>query len=151
MATFTKINDFVKHVNEGVHNMASHQLELALSNTAPASETSNPTADGNGILGNVSEILYTDLNSPFNITLSSSAQTAGVYTLTLTDFTITCSGAGANAFRYVYVFNDNPTSPIDPLVCVFDYGSSLTLNNGESLLVDFGSDGGGTGALYTMT
>jgi len=135
MATFTKVNDFVEHVHEGVHNLAADQLIVALSNTAPASEASNPTADGNGVLANVTEIAYTNLSSR-NITTSSSAQTSGTYKLTLTDLVLTASGTVAT-FRYVYIYNDAPTSPADPLVCVYDYGSALTLNNGEQLTINF--------------
>ena len=40
-------------------------------------------------------------------------------------------------FRYIYLYNDTPTSPADPLIGYFDYGANLTLNNGESLTIDF--------------
>jgi hypothetical protein len=150
MATYNKIADFVEHVNEGVHNMASHQLVVALSNTAPASETPTlPTADGGGILANVTQIAYTNLSTR-NITLNTSSQTGGTYTLSLDDLTLSATGTVAQ-FRYLYVYNDTPTAPADPLVCQFDYGSALDLTSGESLTIDWGSDGGTTGTLYTMT
>lgn len=135
MATFTKVNDFVEHVAEGVHNLGSDTLTVALSNTAPASETSNPTADGNGVLANVTQVSYTNLSSRV-ITTSSSAQTSGTYQLTLTDLVLTASGAVAT-FRYLYVYNDTPTSPADPLICVYDYGSGVTMANGETFTIDF--------------
>lgn len=150
MATYNKIADFVEHVNEAVHNMASHQLVVALSNTAPASETGTlPTADGGGVLANVTQIAYTNLSTR-NITLSSSSQTGGTYSLVLTDLTLSATGTVAQ-FRYVYVYNDTPTSPADPLICYFDYGSPLDLTSGESLTIDWQSNGGTTGNLYTMT
>lgn len=150
MATYNKIADFVEHVNEGVHNMASHQLVVALSNTAPASETGTlPTADGGGVLANVTQIAYTNLSTR-NITLSTSSQTGGTYSLVLTDLTLSATGTVAQ-FRYVYVYNDTPTSPADPLICYFDYGSALDLTSGESLTIDWQSNGGTTGNLYTMT
>ena len=151
MATFNKINDFVEHLNEGVHgNMATTALVLALSNTAPASETSDPSADGNGILANVTQIAYTNLSSRA-LTQSSSSQTAGTYSLVLNDITLSASGGAVAAFRYIYIYNDNATAPADALVGYYDYGSSLTLNDGESLTIDFGADGPTTGTLYTMT
>lgn len=150
MATYNKIADFVEHVNEGVHNMASNQLVVALSNTAPASETGTlPTADGGGVLANVTQIAYTNLSSR-NITLSTSSQTGGTYSLVLNDLTLSATGTVAQ-FRYVYVYNDTPTSPADPLICYFDYGSALDLTSGESLTIDWQSNGGTTGNLYTMT
>jgi len=142
MATeFTKINDFVEHTAEKVHNLSSDQLAVALSNTAPASETNNPTADGNGVLANVTQISYTNLSSR-NITISSSAQTSGTYKLVLSDLTLTASGGSVGPFRYIYVYNDTPTSPADPLIAVYDYGSSLTLNDGDSLTIDFDGSAG---------
>jgi hypothetical protein len=139
MATFSKVNDFVKNL---AHNMdlESDQLVVALSNTAPGSETSDPSADGNGILGNVTEITYTDLSSR-NITTSSSSQTSGTYKLVLSDLTLTASGT-VGPFRYVYIYNDTVTTPADPIVGYYDYGSSLTLNSGDSFTVDF-SDANG--------
>ena len=88
MATFTKVNDFVEAVAEKKHNLGSDTLTIALSNTAPASETSDPTADGNGVLANVTQIAYTNLSSRV-ITTSSSAQTSGTYKLVLTDLVLT--------------------------------------------------------------
>lgn len=141
MATFTKINDFVEHLANGVHDLDTDQLVVALSNTAPASETSNPTSDGNGVLANVTEISYTNLSTR-NITFSSDGQTSGTYKLTLTDLTLTASGGSVADFRYVYIYNDAPTSPADPLIAVFDYGSTVSLADGESIDIDF-SDANG--------
>ena len=140
MATFTKVNDFVEHIAEKVHNLGSDQLTVALSNTAPAAETPVPTADGNGVLANVTEIAYTNLSAR-TITTGASAVSSGTYKLTLTDLTLTASGAVAT-FRYVYVYNDTPTSPADPLICVYDYGSAITMANGETLLIDFDAANG---------
>jgi len=139
MATFIKINDFVEHLAEKVYNLGSDQLVVALSNTAPASETSNPTADGNGVLANVTEVAYTNLSSR-NITTSASAQTSGTYKLTLTDLTLTASGGSVAAFRYAYIYNDTATN--DGLIGMYDYGSALTLGDGESITIDF-SDANG--------
>ena len=141
MATFNKINDFVENVAEKVHNLASDQLVVALSNTAPGSETSDPSADGNGVLANVTEVAYTNLSTR-NITTSASAVSSGTYKLTLTDLTLTSSGGTTGPFRYVYIYNDTPTSPADPLICYFDYGSSITLQDGETFDVDFDAANG---------
>lgn len=141
MASFVKINDFVERVAEKVHNLASDQLVIALSNTAPGSESSPPAADGNGVLANVTQITYTNLSSR-NITTSSSSQTSGTYKLVLTDLVLTASGGSVGPFRYVYIYNDTPTSPADPLIGYYDYGSSITLNDGETFTVDFDGTNG---------
>lgn len=141
MASFTKINDFVEHLAEGAHDLDTHQLTVALSNTAPGSEGSDPTADGNGILGNVTEVVYTWLSSR-DIILVASAQTAGTYKITLTDLVLTSTGGTTGPFRYVYIFNLDTAILADPLICLYDYGSSISLLTGEQLTIDFDpSDG----------
>jgi hypothetical protein len=140
MATFNKVNDFVQNA---VHNMDldSDQIVVALSNTAPSSESSNPATDGNGVLANVTQIAYTNLSSR-NVTTSSSSQTGGTYKLVLADITLTSSGGSTGPFRYVYIYNDTVATPADALIGYYDYGSSLTLNDGDSLTVDFSAANG---------
>jgi hypothetical protein len=140
MATFNKVNDFVVNV---VHDMdlASDQIVVALSNTTPGSESSDPSADGNGVLANVTEVTYTNLSTR-NVTTTSSTQASGTYKLVLTDITLTSTGGSTGPFRYVYLYNDTPTSPADPLVGYYDYGSSITLNDGDSFTVDFDASNG---------
>tara|TARA_S200002703_G_scaffold145851_1_gene140451 strand:+ start:35 stop:472 length:438 start_codon:yes stop_codon:yes gene_type:complete len=140
MASFVKINDFVANAVENM-DLESDQLIIALSNTAPSSESSNPTADGNGILGNVTQVSYTNLSSR-SLTTSSSGQSGGVYKLVLADLTLTASGGSVAAFRYVYIYNDTVTSPADPLIGYYDYGSSLTLNDGDTFTIDFSPSNG---------
>jgi len=140
MATFNKVNDFVLNA---VHNMdlESDQVVVALSNTAPGSESSNPATDGNGVLANVTQVSYGNLSSR-SVTTSSSTQTSGTYKLVLADITLTSSGGSTGPFRYVYIYDDTVTSPADPLIGYYDYGSSLTLNDGDSLTVDFSAANG---------
>ena len=141
MATFTKLNGFAEHVAEGVHNLGSNQLAVALSNTAPGSEGTPPTGATTAcVLANVTQITYTNLSSR-NITTSASAQTSGTYKLTLTDLVLTASGS-VGPFRYVYLYNDTPSSPADPLIGYYDYGSSITMANGETLTIDFDGSAG---------
>lgn len=138
MASFVKVNDFVANAVENM-DLESDQLVIALSDTAPSSESSNPTADGNGILGNVTQISYSNISgsNPRNLTTTSSGQTGGVYKLILADLTLTASGGSVAAFRYIYIYNDTVTSPADPLIGYYDYGSSLTLNDGDTFTIDF--------------
>lgn len=37
------------------------------------------------------------------------------------------------------LYNDTPSSPADPLIGYWDYGSSITLQIGETFTTDFGS------------
>lgn len=132
MASFVKINDFVEDLCNGVHNLSTATLRLALSNTAPASETPNPTADGNGVLANVTEIAYTNLSGAVAPALDSVTLTlsSGTATLDAATEVITASGGSVGPFRYVYLYNDSATS--DNLIGYWDYGSSITLADTET-------------------
>ena len=139
MASFVKVNDFVKNA---VHNidLESDQIAVALTNTAPGSESSNPTADGNGIVGNLTQISYSNCSSR-NVTTTSSTQSSGTYKLVLADLTLTASGT-VGPFRYIYIFDDTVSSPADPIIGYYDYGTSITLNNGDTFTLDFSPSNG---------
>jgi hypothetical protein len=145
MATYQKINQFPEDLAHKVHNLSSDQLEIILAAAANA-----PTAS-DSVRADITEITYTNLTTPMSLTTASSSQTSGTYSLVVNDYTITASGGASNAFRYITVMNTTPTSPLDPLICFFDYGSDLTLNDGQSLVLDFASDGPSTGALVTIS
>lgn len=139
MATYNKINDWVENMNE-VADLDGDTFTVALSNTAPGSESTPPTGDTHGVLANVTEISYTNCSSR-NLTLASSSQASGTYTLDFNDLVLTASGGTVGPFRYVYIYDNTPTSPADPLVAYFDYGSSITLADGETLTITFNASG----------
>ena len=138
MASFTKVNDFVVNLANAM-DLDSDTLKVALCNTDPTSGTSIVT-DGNGVLANVTEISYTNLSARTlqNVT---STQTSGTYKLSADDLVLTAAGGSVAAFRYVIIYNDTPTSPADPIVGYYDYGSSLTLNDGDTFTIDIGANG----------
>jgi hypothetical protein len=134
MATYNKFNSFVEAIAEKVHNFQSDQIKIALTNSAPVA--------GNSLLSNITEISYTNLSSR-NVTTVSSGQSGGTQSVVVNDITLTSTGGSTGPFRYVVLYND--TASNDELICWFDYGSSITLNDGESLQIDFGS------SLFTLT
>jgi hypothetical protein len=137
MATYNKFNQFVEDQNNGVHDLANDQLVIALTNTLPVAT--------NSVLADLTEIAYTNLSTR-NISTISSTQTSGTYNLDLTDLTLTASGAVAT-FRYVVIYNDTPTSPANPLIAWYDYGSAVTMANLETFLIDFD----GVNGLFSQT
>ncbi len=147
MATFNLINDWLDYLVEGV-NCSSDQFTVALSNTAPAAETTDPQDDGEGVLGNVTQAVYTNLKDAATareITTTSSSQAGGTYKLILADLTLEAAGGSVGPFRYVYIYDDDVAN--DPLVCFYDYASSITLADGEKLEIDFSA----TDGLFQLT
>lgn len=134
MATYNKFNAWAENMVEAA-NLATDQFVVALTNTLPTA--------ANSVLADITQIAYTNLSSR-NLTTSGSSQTGGTYSLSLADLTLTASGA-VGPFRYVVIYDDTPTSPADPLVCWYDYGSSISLAAGETLTLDFGAN------LFTLT
>lgn len=125
MASYNKFNAFAEDVYEGVHNFASHTLKVALTNTAPSASNSvladiTQIANGNG---------YTTGGTA--VTGVTSNRSGGTLTVAGNEVTFTATGS-LGPFRYVVLYNDTPTSPADPLIAWWDYGSSLTLNSGET-------------------
>ena len=91
------------------------------------------------MLANLTQISYTNCSARA-ITTTTSAQTSGTYKLVLADLVLTASGGSIAAFQYVVIYNDTATN--DELIGWYDYGSALTLANGETLTIDFDASAG---------
>lgn len=128
MAAFNKFNSFAEAVAEKVHNLGSDTLKVLLTNTAPSA--------ANTVKANITEIAagngYTAGGAV--MTQTSSAQTGGVYKLVLADAIITAAGGAIGPFRYAVLYNDTATN--DELIGWWDYGSSITLQDGDNVTVD---------------
>lgn len=143
--TWSDIADFVEGAMEQEHNLASDTIMIALSNTAPASETSNPTASGNGILANVTQIAYTNYTDSLTVdrTLEgvTSNEAGGTYTFDAANFTITASGGAIAQFQYIYVYNDTSVTPTDQLIGVWTLAAAVDLADTDVLNVNFNASG----------
>jgi hypothetical protein len=141
MAVYNKFNDFSEQLANGVQNFATDVYKVALSNTAPVAT--------NTILSNITQISagngYTSGGSTTTITL---AEVTGTTTVSGTQVVFTASGGSIGPFRYVVLYNDTTTSPSKPLVAWWDYGSSITLADGETFTVKFSNTS--PGAIFTL-
>ena len=141
MAAYNKFNDFSEQLANGVQNFATDVYKVALSNTAPVAT--------NTILSNITQISagngYTSGGSTTTITL---AEVTGTTTVSGTQVVFTASGGSIGPFRYIVLYNDTTTSPSKPLVAWWDYGSSLTLADGETFTVKFSNTT--PGAIFTL-
>ena len=134
MAVFNKFSSLVEALAEKSHNLGSDVLKLMLTNSAPIAS--------NTVKANLTEISagngYTAGGSA--VTITTSAQTAGLYKLVGNDVTITASGGSIGPFRYVVLYNDTATN--DELIGWWDYGSSITLLAGETITIDLDASNG---------
>lgn len=143
MATFNKFQDFVEQLGLAKHDLSAHVLKCYLSNTAPSASADAVKADlaeigaGNG---------YTAGGEDSQNTW---AESGGTGTLTGTKIVWTASGGTIGPFQYVVFYNDTQTSPADPLIAWWDYGSALTLNAGETFSVKF-NNSETTGTIFTL-
>lgn len=135
MASFNKFNQFVEDLAKGVHNFTSDATSTV---TVALCAAANAPVAGNSVLADLTQISYTNLSSRV-VTGVTAEQTGGTAHLTATDLVLTATGAVAT-FRYVVLYNDDPTSPADPLIGWYDYGSDVTLANGETFTIDFTND-----------
>ena len=133
MAVFVKYEVFSEHLAEGVHNLDADTLMVMLSNTAPDVAADTVRADAAEISAGAG---YTSGGAD---TQNATSRTGGVTSVTGVDITFTAASGSIGPFRYAILYNDTPTSPADPLVGYWDYGSSITLADGEEFTVDFGS------------
>lgn len=139
MAAYNKFNVFTTDITNGVHNFGTHTFKVLLTNSAPVAT--------NTVKANLTEISggngYTSGGTATTVTESASS---GTQKILCSDVTFTASGGSIGPFRYVVLYNDTPTSPADPLIAWWDYGSSVTLNDTEQFIVDFD----GTNGVFTI-
>lgn len=145
MAVYNKFQDFVEQLGLGKHDLsaAGHVLKVYLSNAIPS-------ASLDAIKTDLAEITagfgYTAGGTDVQNTWTESNGTA---TLQGTKVVITAAGGAVGPFQYVVLYNDTQTAPVDPLVAWWDYGSALTLQDGESFSIKF-NNSDTAGNIFTL-
>lgn len=141
MAAYNKFLDFSEQLAKGVQNFGTDTYKIALSNVLPLNTYAS--------LSEITEISagsgYTTGGDP---TTTSVSETSGTSTVLGTEVTFEASGGTIGPFRYAVLYNDSATSPADALVAWWDYGSSITLNDGETFRIQFNN--ASPGAIFTL-
>ncbi len=135
MASYNKYNQFIEDLTNKVHDLfgTTDTVKVLLSNTSPTAATDATKSNaaeisaGNGYTAGGED------------TQNDSTRTTTTVTMTAVDITWTASVGSINSFRYPIMYNDTPTSPADPLMGYWDYGSSIAPAVGETFTVDFGA------------
>lgn len=129
MAVFNRFNCFTKDVTEAKHNFAAHVYKVMLTNTAPLST--------NAVKADIAELTEGGgYVAGGGVTTTTKGSNSGVERVFASDVTFLSTSGYAGPFRYAVVYN--ATTPGNPLVGWYDYGSSVpVLLAGESFVVDF--------------
>lgn len=130
MPTFRKFNAFVEALAEGVHDLSSDTLRVALSNVTPQASFS--------ILSDLTQIDYSAIGDR-GLTVSSSSQSGGVYRLVIQDKVLVVSGLVPD-FQYVSIYNASTIN--GNLICWADTGAIVSLGNGDTYTIDFDDTNG---------
>ena len=132
MASFNKFYCFVLDVANGLHDMktgTAHVYKVYLTNTAPnvANTVYTTPADLSAVHG------YTAGGN--SIGVITGAQTTVTFKFVgATDPSWTASGGSIGPFQYAVIYNS--TSSTKPLIGWWDYGTAITLTNGNTFTVD---------------
>lgn len=138
MAAYVKYESFIEHLVNKIIDFfgPTDTYKAAIHTDAPVPATDATLSDLTQI-GASNGYTAGGENIGFN-----STRTGGTVTATATDVVWTATGGnlgGSTTGRYVSIYDDTPTSPADPLVCSYDYGSTFTIASGETLTLDFGA------------
>lgn len=136
MATFNKFEGFVGYLGLGAVNLNTDTFNVYLSNATPSASADDVKTDLAEITNQNGYTAPVDIQNAYS-------EASGTGTMTAVDVTITASGGTVGPFRYAVIYDDTHASDI--LMGWYDYGSSITLNDGESFTVDFGA------SLMTLT
>jgi len=132
MAAFNKFNAVAALPWNGGIALGGDTVKVMLTNVAPVVT--------NALYGDVSAGDLATANGYTNggatLTLTSSSQTSGLWKGIWAAGSPTWSATGAvGPFRYVIVYDFTATSPLKPLLGWWDYGSSVSLANGDTFTV----------------
>jgi hypothetical protein len=141
LASFNKFQDFVEQLCLAKHNLNTDTLSVYLSNATPSTSLDAIKADLAEITNQNGYTAPIDTQNTF-------AEAAGTGTLTGTMCVVTATGA-IGPFQYVVLYNDTQTSPADPLIGWWDYGSAISLANGETFSIKF-NNSATTGTILTI-
>ena len=145
MASYNKFNVFVEDVMKKVHDLfgTNDLLKIALSNTGPVAT--------NAVFANITELgAGNGYTAGGEDTQNGGARISGTFTLTGTKVVWTAAGGSIGPFQYVVLYNDTPSSPVDPLIAWWDHGSAVTLGtDGETFTVKF-NNGDPSGDIFTL-
>ncbi len=130
MVSMVKFQDFGEQLGLEQHNLNTDTLKFALTNVLPV----NTQTVFDAVTNHAAPAAANGYTTGGHDSLNTWSESGGTSTLSGTDVTITATAGGIGPFRYIPLYND--TNPTDMLVGYYDHGSSITLADGESYVID---------------
>ena len=134
MTAYNKFNSFVSDLAQGVHNLNANTLKIMLTNTAPTAT--------NTLKSNITEVAagngYTAAGAV--ATFISGNDTSGTYRLILSPVSWTASGGSIGPFEWAVLYNSSTAN--GNLIGWWDYGTAVTLTNGNTFTVSLDQTNG---------
>lgn len=132
-ASFNKFQSFMQRLGEGAHQLhaAGHTVKAYLSNELPLAADDTKA-----------DILEITMTNEANHGAGGAdiendwAESSGQGQLTGVDKVFEASGGTVGPFQYVVLYNSTAS---DYLIGWWDYGSAITLQDGETFTIDFGA------------
>lgn len=142
MTAFNKFNQFVEDLGKKKIDLSADSLKFFLTNTAPnAADTLVDTTTATVTLkatSNAAEIAAGNGYSKGGPALAGQAyaQSSGTGKLTANALTVTAAGGPVGPFRYAVLYDDTSgTTSTRTAIGWYDYGSAITLADGESFKI----------------
>lgn len=132
MADLVRFNSLAEALAEGVHDLEADTLKVMLTNVAPSLSFQHKS--------DITEISSTGGYTAKHTTLVTSSSVSDVYTLKLSSVTFLASGGTIGPFRYAVLYNSSVSNR--ELIGYIDYGSSISLTAGASLVLTFDATNG---------
>ena len=134
MADYAKHNQFIENLAFGVHDFTSVS-SAALTYWFTATDPSDPSAWA--VIADVTGSVTTGLGALTSAAFTTSEGSSGSYLLLLPEKVFTGTEAVAD-FQYIGLYDTTPTSPLDPLICHWDYGSVVSgMGSGDTFTVTY--------------
>lgn len=136
-STFTVYHEFKRYLADGTVDLDGDNFVAFLSNSTPAAATETVRADITGI-GETNGYAALTMTG---VTWTETGAGTGVWRFDCADFAWTASAGSFGPFQYVILYDDTPAAPADPLVGYWDYGSSISITDGNEFSFVVGANG----------
>jgi hypothetical protein len=139
MATFTRNNDFAKHLANKIFDLDSDTFRWVLTNSAPVAATTLLLSDVTQISTGNGYTQMSDGAGGMPATMAAITQATAAANVGMSSSVVLTATGAVGPFRYAVLVDDTPTSPLNPVVGWLDHGSNITMANTDTYTIPSGN------------